>query len=106
MSSFTRTYWVDNSEPDVTADQLNRIEQGIVDAHSKADDLLVDVVAALDLAADVIDALAAHVGDFNNPHHVTAAQLGVDLISARLAAHLADFNNPHKVTVDQAKAAS
>lgn len=32
--NFTATTWVDGSSPDITATQLNRIEQGIEDAHA------------------------------------------------------------------------
>lgn len=31
---FTKTTWVDDSAPDITATQLNRIEQGVADAHN------------------------------------------------------------------------
>lgn len=35
--SFTRTTWVNDSEPDITAEQLNRAEGGIEDAHERLD---------------------------------------------------------------------
>lgn len=106
MSDFVRTYWVDNSAPDVTADELNRIEQGILDAHDKADELLAQATDAVARAAQMIVTLSAHLADFNNPHHVTAAQVGVEAALGQLAAHLADFNNPHQTTVDQVRAAT
>lgn len=106
MSGFTRTYWVDNSDPDVTAAELNRIEQGVVDAHVKADDLISQASAALARAEQIIGILLDHIADHQNPHHVTPSQLGLDVVSAKLAAHLADFNNPHQTTVAQAQAAS
>lgn len=31
--AFVKTAWLDDASPDITADQLNRMEQGIADAH-------------------------------------------------------------------------
>ncbi|MEM7585781.1 MAG: hypothetical protein AAF560_20495, partial [Acidobacteriota bacterium] len=49
--------------------------------------------------------LDAHVNDFNNPHQVTAEQVGA-ISQAALDAHVTDFNNPHQVTAEQVGAAS
>lgn len=60
-------------------------------------------------------AFQAHLNDFNNPHRVTPAQLGVytmaqsdtnlanaiNPVSAALTAHEADYNNPHHTTAAQ-----
>ena len=63
-------------------------------------------------------ALSAHISDTNNPHNVTAAQLGAltaesdplalpaiqaasNALSSTLSAHVSDTNNPHRVTLEQ-----
>jgi hypothetical protein len=56
-------------------------------------------------------AFSAHLQDFNNPHRVSASQLGVYTtqqsdaittpINTNLTNHIANYNNPHKVTVAQ-----
>lgn len=61
----------------------------------------------------VSDGLTDHLKDFNNPHKVTAEQVGTytkDEINQKLdekadgedfSAHLTDYDNPHKTTADQ-----
>lgn len=44
--------------------------------------------------------LTNHINDKNNPHDVTAAQIGAATSSA-LNAHISDTNNPHQVTASQ-----
>ncbi len=56
MSAYTKTNWVDNSPPDLDAVHLNKIEQGIADAH---------------------DELEVHE-NASNPHGLTAADVGAD----------------------------
>jgi hypothetical protein len=51
QNTYVRTTWVNDSEPPLNADNLNKIEQGIVDAH-------------------------IHMATKNNPHGVTAEQIG------------------------------
>lgn len=56
--------------------------------------------------------LTSHVNNKNNPHMVTAAQVGADLagsanaVQANLNAHIGNTNNPHGVTVGQIGAAA
>lgn len=57
MSTYTKTNWVDNSPPPIDAANLNKIEQGVADAHTEID---------------------THTADTSNPHNVTAAQAGAD----------------------------
>lgn len=58
-------------------------------------------------AAAVQENLTSHVGDKNNPHGVTAAQVGADpagsaeAVQESLTAHMSDKNNPHSVTAEQ-----
>ena len=46
------------------------------------------------------DALDAHANDLTNPHQVTAAQIGA-ISQATLDAHVNDLANPHQVTAAQ-----
>ena len=39
--AYKKTTWVDNSAPSINADNLNKIEQGIEDAHGLTDSNLV-----------------------------------------------------------------
>ena len=100
--------------------------------------LTQDALDALEAKIDSIgqtadDGLKAHLADYNNPHKVTADQLGLGNVENTsdldkpistatqealdnlqeqieevktesdngLSAHLADYNNPHKVTAEQ-----
>jgi hypothetical protein len=54
--------------------------------------------------ADLASAVDAHTSDTDNPHTVTAAQVGAPTL-ADLAAHVGNANNPHSVTAAQAGAA-
>ena len=62
-----------------------------------------------DIATNQAD-IASHVGDFGNPHNVTAAQAGADpagsaaAVQSNLTTHENDFTNPHNVTAAQAGA--
>ena len=49
--------------------------------------------------------LDAHTNDFSNPHQVTAEQVGA-IGQAVLDAHTGDFSNPHQVTAEQVGAVS
>ena len=51
-------------------------------------------------AAEVQKNLDAHTGNKNNPHAVTAAQVGA-ATTADLSAHTGNRNNPHSVTAQQ-----
>ena len=42
----------------------------------------------------------------DNPHTVTAEQVGADVLGESLAGHLADVSNPHGVTAEQVGAAT
>ena len=63
--------------------------------------------AGTDAASD----FAAHATNKNNPHEVTAAQVGADVsgaaaaVQANLDTHTTNKNNPHEVTAAQAGAA-
>lgn len=58
-------------------------------------------------AASVQKNLEAHTGDRNNPHSVTAQQVGADpagtgaAVQQALNSHTANRSNPHGVTIDQ-----
>ena len=51
--------------------------------------------------------LTAHTGNTNNPHGVTAEQVGADVagsaaaVTAALTSHTGNTNNPHSVTAEQ-----
>ncbi len=70
----------------------------------RGDIALTGTVDGRDIAADG-STLDAHVADFNNPHQVTAEQLGA-IGQAELDAQSGDFNNPHQVTAEQVGAIS
>lgn len=74
--TYTKTEWVNNAAPDIDDVHLNKIEQGIYDAH-------LGVVAASDLAtsaksdaASSVATVNGHVGSVSNPHQTTAKQVG------------------------------
>ncbi|KSU11107.1 hypothetical protein [Lactococcus lactis] len=71
----------------VTDNRMNHIENGIGDNDAN---------------------LASHLADKNNPHKVTAAQVGLDKVDnvkqaskAEFDSHTSDASNPHKVTASQ-----
>ncbi|AII12916.1 Hypothetical protein NCDO2118_1438 [Lactococcus lactis subsp. lactis NCDO 2118] len=71
----------------VTDNRMNHIEDGIGDNNTN---------------------LASHLADTNNPHKVTAAQVGLDKVDnvkqaskAEFDSHTSDASNPHKVTASQ-----
>ena len=59
-----------------------------------------------------MEGIDAHLVDKNNPHQVTAEQVGADAsgsaaaVQTKLDAHTANKNNPHKVTAEQIGALS
>ncbi|CAK2896823.1 phage baseplate protein [Vibrio crassostreae] len=61
-------------------------------------------VTAAQVGAATTGALAAHVGDTDNPHEVTPGQIGA-ATSGALTAHTGDTDNPHEVTASQVGAA-
>ncbi|PME16801.1 hypothetical protein BCV44_13440 [Vibrio cyclitrophicus] len=61
-------------------------------------------VTAAQVGAATTGALAAHTGDTDNPHEVTAAQVGA-ATTGELNAHISDEANPHAVTAAQVGAA-
>ncbi|MEM7585055.1 MAG: cellulose binding domain-containing protein [Acidobacteriota bacterium] len=77
---------------------------GILDAHL-GDFTNPHRVTAEQVGAISEVALEAHVTDFTNPHQVTAEQVGA-ISQATLDAHTGDFNNPHQVTAEQVGAIS
>ena len=51
--AYTKTQWVNNQAPAIDADNLNKIEQGIYDAHAEITDLKGDIPQAVsDLTND------------------------------------------------------
>ncbi|KST87635.1 Phage tail assembly [Lactococcus lactis subsp. lactis] len=71
----------------VTDNRMNHIEDGIGDNNTN---------------------LASHLVNTNNPHKVTAAQVGLDKVDnvkqaskAEFDSHTSDASNPHKVTASQ-----
>lgn len=95
----------------------NAIELGDAASHDAIYGYIDKIEALLKDANDTVNAaLLAHESDYNNPHHVTAAQLNaytsaqVDGLLApilsRQSAHLSDYNNPHKTTAAQVGAYS
>ena len=106
QNTYIRTTWVNDSDPPLNADNLNKIEQGIVDAHiHMAAKNNPHGVTTEQIGAATEADLNAHVGDKNNPHGVTTEQIGA-ATEADLNAHIDDKDNPHGVTTEQIGAAT
>lgn len=75
MTTYNRTHWVNDSDPPISAENLNNIEQGIVDAHE-------------------------HMADENNPHNTTPEKIGAAKHGDFLA-HVENVGNPHDTKHDQ-----
>ena len=118
MNTYTPTHWVNDSDPPVSAENLNKIEQGIVDAHEHvADKENPHEVTKEQIGAASADDFALHEADTENPHNVTheqtepvGAEPGEDETKdkhisdadyADIAEHLANEANPHDVTHEQ-----
>jgi len=73
---------------------------------------ICEVPVTLQVQGDVIgtsgalSTAIAHLGDTQNPHNVTAAQVGAEPANANIQAHIIDTNNPHGVTRSQLGAAA
>lgn len=67
---FTKTTWVDGSEPFITADQLNRIEQGVDDAHAGVIDKPIERGFV-----DFAGAERQSVGTYRVPHSLGTSSL-------------------------------
>lgn len=74
--SFTPTTWNAGVAPGISATELNRIEQGIVDTAAAANTNTGDITTLTGVVAGKADAsaLSSHTSDTSNPHSVTAAQ--------------------------------
>lgn len=59
-----------------------------------------DILLKLQDTDDTKQDLFDHVNDFNNPHRVTAAQIGAVPIDT-YSDHIQNFDNPHNVTASQ-----
>jgi hypothetical protein len=98
--------WVNDSDPPLSADNLNKIEQGVVDAHiHMSTKNNPHSVTAEQIGAATEADLNAHIDDKDNPHSVTAEQIGA-ATEADLNAHIDDKDNPHSVTAEQIGAAT
>ena len=106
QNTYVRTMWVNDSDPPLDADNLNKIEQGVVDAHihmstkSNPHSVTTEQIGAATEAN-----LNAHIDDEDNPHSVTTDQIGA-ATEANLDAHIDDKDNPHSVTTEQIGAAT
>lgn len=60
---YTKHSWVNDAQPPISANNLNQIEQGIADA--------------IEQANDDETAINEHIDNKDNPHGVTAAQVGL-----------------------------
>lgn len=66
--TFAKTAWVSNDAPDITADQLNRMEQGIADAHGGLNSPpLVTALPANPTDGQEIRYLADVLGEYGGP---------------------------------------
>lgn len=74
--TFDPTTWVNEQPPDITAEQLNRIEQGIVDAHELAADAAADASQAAAVATAGSSGGALHYARVDNPHQTSSIQVG------------------------------
>lgn len=60
--AYTKTTWIDGSAPDISAQNLNKMETGIEDAHTDIADL-AGTGRTTETVKGVSDALAAHNHD-------------------------------------------
>lgn len=74
--TYVKTEWVNDNAPDIDADHLNKMEQGIADAHDGFALAQSDAGAAKSDAASAVSTVNGHLTDRNNPHVVTARQIG------------------------------
>lgn len=61
--SYTKTTWVNDSTPAINADNLNKIEQGIKDAHDGIEDLQEDVQECFQSVSNGKSAVASAITD-------------------------------------------
>lgn len=74
--AFVKTNWVNDAEPDITAEELNRIELGIEEAHTLAGSASLAAANAASAAQTATNGLSAHTQSTGNPHNVTSKQVG------------------------------
>ena len=74
--TYVQTEWVDDSAPDIDADHLNKIEQGVYDAHVGFAAAQESADAASSDAASAVSTVNGHVASVSNPHATTAKQVG------------------------------
>ncbi|CAH6960644.1 conserved hypothetical protein [Vibrio chagasii] len=102
---------IDNNEAAIAALTL-RVQQAETDIQTLFSDFETHIldtdnphnVTAAQIGAATTGALAAHTGDTDNPHEVTPAQIGAATTEA-LSSHTGDTDNPHEVTAAQVGAA-
>ena len=72
--------------------EFQRYDNDIIDLHAKVD----GPAGSVQTRADLFN----HINDYNNPHRVTAEQIGsVSIVTYNN--HITDFNNPHNVSAAQ-----
>jgi hypothetical protein len=76
-------------------------QKAITDALKSAEDSLDEKISGLDLRIKLNeDRIIEHTSDYNNPHHVTADQIGA-VSEQALTLHTTNYSNPHNVTKEQ-----
>lgn len=60
---------------------------------------ITEILSKLSDYDDIRQNIYDHLNDFNNPHRVTAAQIGA-VSNATYLDHVQNFNNPHNVTAE------
>ncbi len=81
----------------------NEIEQKLCKIDSlvsSINGILPDDNGNVQLETASTEELTVHIDDINNPHKVTAAQVGA-ATQEELTAHINDVDNPHNVTAEQ-----
>lgn len=74
---YVPTDWVNDSSPDIDADHLNHLEDGVEAATTGVNGALDEAKMAQADANSFKQLLDQHIANMSNPHNVTAAQVGV-----------------------------
>lgn len=76
LTAYVKTLWRNDDSPDLDADHLNNLEDGLERATDGVNGVLDEALGAKSDAAGALQLLNQHLADYNNPHKVTAAQVG------------------------------
>lgn len=101
QDTYNRTIWVNESDPPISAGNLNNIEEGVEGAHAHiANKVNPHGVTRAQIGAAGKAEHDSHVTNKLNPHAVTAVQIGA-AGKVEHDSHVTNVSNPHAVTAAQ-----